>query len=71
MKECAYKENGKCNTCAECMSCPENVVKTPRWSEERQAYICQHCGSEIDASLMTHGFYCKACGLPIHEDLRK
>lgn len=36
MKECGYKENGKCNTCAECMSCPENT-------EEMTVEIALHC----------------------------
>ena len=31
-----YKENGKCNTCAECMSCPENTVKTSNDEKENE-----------------------------------
>lgn len=34
--ECGYKENGKCNTCAECMSCPENTVKASNDDKENE-----------------------------------
>lgn len=33
MIECGYMEEGKCNTCAECMSCPENN-KVERYQKE-------------------------------------
>lgn len=33
MIECGYMENGECNTCAECMSCPENN-KVERYQKE-------------------------------------
>lgn len=42
-------------------------VKTPRWDEQQQAYICQHCGSVVSTTNMAWGFKCRKCRLPIHE----
>lgn len=43
------------------------IVKTPRWNEAKQAYICQHCGGVVSEPNMAYGFTCKQCGMPIHE----
>lgn len=54
MMECAYKENGECNTCAECMSCPENTREYEKDfnsdSDDLAIFICNICGSEIETN---------------------
>ena len=34
MIECGYMEDGECNTCAECMSCPRNNMKEEKEYED-------------------------------------
>ena len=54
MIECGYMEEGKCNTCAECMSCPENN-KVERYQKEdmttEEAIIILHPDTTKEALL--------------------